>query len=245
MSTATLVIPDVIYPESDGKPMADNTIQWDWMVKVVDELRIQYVGQEVFVAGDLLWYPVKGMPKISAAPDAMVVFGRPAGNRRSYLQWNEDGLGPQVVFEVLSHSNRADELEDKLSFYDEHGVEEYYLIDPYEQSVEGYTRGRSALVPVRKMLGFVSPRLGTRFEKIDGELVLVSPSGRSFQSRGEQVGELSDGLKRARSEKKRMAEELKRESSEKKRIADELKRERSEKERLAAKLRELGIDPDA
>ena len=231
MSTATLVVPDVIYPESDGKPMADNTIQWDWLVKVVDELRIQYAGQHVFVAGDLLWYPVKGMPKISAAPDAMVVFGRPAGDRRSYLQWNEDGLGPQVVFEVLSHSNRPGELEDKLQFYDEHGVEEYYVIDPYEQSVEGYTRRRSELVPVRKMLGFVSPRLGTRFEKVGGGLVLVSPSGRAFQSRAEQVGELSDGLKRERSAKKRMA--------------DELKRERSERERLAAKLRELGIDSDA
>ncbi len=230
MSTATLVVPDVIYPESDGKPMADNTIQWDWMVKVVDELRIQYAGQEVFVAGDLLWYPVKGMPKISAAPDAMVVFGRPAGDRRSYLQWNEDGLGPQVVFEVLSHSNRTGELEDKLSFYDEHGVEEYYVINPYDQSVKGYSRRRSELVPVRKMLGFVSPRLGTRFEKVDGELVLVSPSGRSFQSRAEQVGELSEGLQR--------------EQSAKKRLADELKRERSEKERLAAKLRELGIDSD-
>ncbi len=231
MSTATLVVPDVIYPESDGKPMADNTIQWDWMVKVVEELRIQYAGQEVFVAGDLLWYPVKGMPKISAAPDAMVVFGRPAGDRRSYLQWNEDGLGPQVVFEVLSHSNRTGELEDKLSFYDEHGVEEYYVINPYDQSVKGYARRRSELVPVRKMLGFVSPRLGTRFEKVDGELVLVSPSGRSFQSRAEQVGELSEGLQR--------------EQSAKKRLADELKRERSEKERLAAKLRELGIDPNA
>ena len=33
----------------------------------------------VFVAGDLLWYPVEGNPKVRSAPDAMVAFGRPNG----------------------------------------------------------------------------------------------------------------------------------------------------------------------
>jgi hypothetical protein len=61
----------VVYPESDGKPMADNTLQWDWMVKIVGELRTQYAGQQVFVAGDLFWYPVEGNPKVVAAPDAL------------------------------------------------------------------------------------------------------------------------------------------------------------------------------
>ncbi len=245
MSTATLAVPDVMYPESDGKPMADNTVQWDWMVKIVDELREQYAGHEVFVAGDLLWYPVQGKPRISAAPDAMIVFGRPAGDRRSYLQWDEDGLGPQVVFEVLSHSNSALELGDKLAFYDEHGVEEYYAIDPYDQSVEGYLRRRSMLARERNILGFISPRLGTRFEQHHGELLLLTPSGRPFQSRRVRVGEISDELRQERSAKKRLAVDLERERSAKERMADELELERAANERLAAKLRELGIDPDA
>ena len=58
MNAAPSIMPEVVYPESDGKPMADNTVQWDWMVKIVGELRDRYAGQEVFVAGDLLWYPV-------------------------------------------------------------------------------------------------------------------------------------------------------------------------------------------
>ena len=140
MSTATFPALDTVYPESDGKPMADNTVQWEWMVLIVEELREQFVGQEVFVAGDLLWYPVEGQPRISAAPDAMVVFGRTAGDRRSYLQWMEGGLAPQVVFEVLSLSNTDQELEAKLQFYELHGVEEYYVIDPYDQLVYGYLR---------------------------------------------------------------------------------------------------------
>ena len=67
MSTETSKQIDVVYPESDGKPMADNTLQWDWMVKIVGELREQYAGQEVFVAGDLFWYPIEGDPKTVSA----------------------------------------------------------------------------------------------------------------------------------------------------------------------------------
>ena len=111
MSTATIPELGTVYPESDGKPMADNTVQWEWVVLIVEELREQFAGQEVFVAGDLLWYPVEGQPRISAAPDAMVVFGRPAGHRKSYIQHLEDGAAPQVVFEVLSESNTEDELD--------------------------------------------------------------------------------------------------------------------------------------
>ena len=223
MSTATFPALDTVYPESDGKPMADNTVQWEWMVLIVEELREQFVGQEVFVAGDLLWYPVEGQPRISAAPDAMVVFGRPAGDRRSYLQWMEGGLAPQVVFEVLSLSNTDQELEAKLQFYELHGVEEYYVIDPYDQLVYGYTRRARRLSAIRKVLDFTSPRLGIRFEKSDGELRIVSRSGRPFQTRSEQVGDLKSELVEKR---------------------EELQAERKQKEQFAAKLRELGIDPD-
>ncbi len=102
MSTGTPKDTEIVYPESDGKPMADNTLQWDWMVKIVGELRGLFAGQDVLVAGDLFWYPVQGNPKAVIAPDALVVFGRPPGYRGSYKQWEEGGIAPQVVFEVLS-----------------------------------------------------------------------------------------------------------------------------------------------
>ncbi len=216
MSTATLNDLDVVYPESDGKPMADNTLQWKWMVLIVEELREQFAGQEVFVAGDLLWYPVEGQSRINAAPDAMVVFGRPAGDRGSYIQHREGGLAPQVAFEVLSPSNTDDELDAKLEFYERYGVEEYYVIDPDEHLVNAYVRRSARLSPVRKLAGFTSPRLGLHFEWIDGELVIIGKSGRRFQTRLDRVEELLESL-------------------------DEVRRE---KQRLAAKLRELGIDPE-
>lgn len=84
-----------LYPDSDGKPMADNTKQYRWIVRLVSNLRQLLRGQTAFVAGDLLWYPVKvdSPPAPSQAPDAMVVLGRPDGDRSSYKQWEEEGVG--------------------------------------------------------------------------------------------------------------------------------------------------------
>jgi hypothetical protein len=65
---------------------------------------------DVFVACDLLWYPVEGDPTTRMAPDAMVVFGRPKGRRGSYKQWEEENLPPHAVFEVLASGNRPGEM---------------------------------------------------------------------------------------------------------------------------------------
>lgn len=122
VATAT----DVTYPESDGKPMADNTLQWDWVVRIVSELREQFAGLQVFVAGDLFWYPVRGNNRIVAAPDALVAFGRSPGYRGSYRQWEEEDVAPQVAFEVLSPGNTEKEMQGKFVFYEKYGVEECY-----------------------------------------------------------------------------------------------------------------------
>ncbi len=71
-------LPPIVYPESDGLPMAENTLQYQWIVTIVGGLRHLFDDDpDVFVAGDLFWYPVEGHPEIRLAPDAMVAFGRP------------------------------------------------------------------------------------------------------------------------------------------------------------------------
>jgi len=107
-TTATKQQPnEIIYPDSDGKPMADNTLQADAMTIIYNNLRALYANDpNVFVAIDLLWYPVEGNPRIRVAPDVLVALGRPKGHRGSYKQWEEGGVAPQVVFEVLSPGNR-------------------------------------------------------------------------------------------------------------------------------------------
>ena len=80
--------PQLLYPDSDGKLMADNTVQYRWIVRLVANLKHLFKGKTAFVAGDLLWYPQQVVmpPAPAQAPDVMVVLGRPDGDRGSYKQ---------------------------------------------------------------------------------------------------------------------------------------------------------------
>ncbi|MFN5753312.1 MAG: Uma2 family endonuclease, partial [Pseudanabaena sp.] len=141
--------PEIVYPDSDGKPMADNTKQFELIVEIKKGLDLLYINDpQVFIAGDLLWYPIQGQPQTVTAPDVMVVFGRPKGDRGSYKQWEEDNIAPQVVFEILSPSNSRIEMSKKLLFFDRHKVEEYYLYDPDTNLLEVWIRSTEVLEPI-------------------------------------------------------------------------------------------------
>ncbi|PNW46543.1 UNVERIFIED_CONTAM: hypothetical protein BEN50_11970, partial [Euhalothece sp. KZN 001] len=173
----------VIYPDSDGQPMADNTKQFRWIVFIKENLEILFADHpEVFVAGDLLWYPVEGHPEIRVAPDAMVVFGRPKGDRGSYRQWEEDNITPQVVFEILSPGNRVKEMTRKLKFYERYGVEEYYIYDPDDNELEGLQQIDGNLELIEEINGWVSPKLGIKFVLTPETLEIYRPDGRKFLS---------------------------------------------------------------
>ncbi|NJO07570.1 MAG: Uma2 family endonuclease [Chloroflexaceae bacterium] len=209
------------YPESDGQPMAENTEQFRWIVMIKENLEACFQDRpDVFVAGDLLWYPVEGHPEIRRAPDTMVVFGRPKGRRGSYLQWQEDGITPQVVFEVLSPGNTLTEMLEKLEFYERYGVEEYYIYNPDAPDLAGMLREGDKLRVHSPMDGWTSPRLGIRFDMSGEELRILAPDGQSFVS--------FSALKQQRDEE---------------RTARQQAEQRAEC--LAARLRELGIEPDA
>jgi Uma2 family endonuclease len=194
----------VIYPDSDGKPMAENTQQFEWIVTLVGGLQTLFADNpNVFVAGDLLWYPVEGDNKTRIAPDALVAFGRPQGHRGSYKQWEEGGVAPQVVFEVLSPGNTRKEMADKLAFYERYGVEEYYLYDPDSGCLQGWLRQEGRLVEIARMHGWISPRLGVHFELEGVDLCLTGPDGRRFVSYVEVAKRAESAEQRATREAQR------------------------------------------
>jgi Uma2 family endonuclease len=172
---------DIVYPESDGKPMADNTKQFRWITVLYGNIAALFrLHPDVFVSGNQFWYPVEGHLELNVAPDVYVVFGRPKGDRPSYKQWEEGNVPMTVVFEVLSPSNGVMEGIDKHSFYEDYGVEEYYIYDPDSNRLSVYLRQGDMLRRVRQVQGFISPRLGIRFELSGSELVVFTPSGRPF-----------------------------------------------------------------
>jgi Uma2 family endonuclease len=211
---------EIIYPEQDGQSMSDNTKQFRWIVTIKENLELIFAAEpNVFVAGDLLWYPVEGNNTIRNAPDTMVVFGRQKGDRGSYRQWEEDNTPPQVVFEILSPGNRMGEMNRKQQFYERYGVEEYYVYDPDKNDLTGWIKEAERLLPIDEIDGWVSPKLKIKFELESHTLTIYRPDGEPF------LGFIELDKRRKLAEQK-------------------LEIEVQKNARLAAKLRELGIDPD-
>jgi Uma2 family endonuclease len=208
--------PQVLYPDSDGQPMADNTIQYRWIVRLVSNLKGLLKDQLAFVAGDLLWYPVQveTPPTPAQAPDVMVVMGRPTVDRGSYKQWEEDNIAPQVVFKILSPSNSAREMLIKQAFYGKYGVLEMFFYDPESYDFWGLIRPSADrdFTPIMAMnFPWTSPTLGIRFELFETGLEVFYPSGDRFKDPEE--------------------------------VIEERDRLQQERDRAFAKLTELGIDP--
>ncbi|MEA5420090.1 Uma2 family endonuclease [Spirulina sp. CCNP1310] len=234
----TPISPQRLYPESDGKPMAENTLQYRWIVRLVSNLKHRFADQQVFVAGDLLWYPVpvERPPAPCQAPDVMVVLGRPDGvreaspqeNRGSYKQWEEENIPPQVVFEILSPSNSVSEMAGKQRFYEQYGVLETFFYDPDSQDFWGFHR-ETAQAPLTLItplhLPWTSPLLGVRFEFAADGLALYHPDGELFKEPTALFVE-RDQAQRERDRAQRERDQA-----------------QTERDRAFAKLRELGIDP--
>jgi Uma2 family endonuclease len=235
--------------------MAENTLQFEWIVTIESNLEALFVDDpNVFVAGDNLIYPVKGEPATCQAPDVYVAFGRPKGHRGSYKVFEEGGIFPQVIFEVLSPSNTLKEMKSKRAFYRRYGVEEYYVLDPYDVALEGWLREGRRLVEIEDINGFRSPRLGIRFQLTGENLVITGPTGDRFLTFVELKTKADQEKQRAEQEKQRAEQEKQRAEQEKQRAEQEKQRAEQEKQRaeqalqendrLRAALRGAGIDPD-
>jgi Uma2 family endonuclease len=194
-----------VYPDSDGRPRADNSRQARWMTVLFGNLCALFRDTaDVFVAMDLLWYPLAGQPEVRTAPDVMVVFGRRKGDRGSYRQWEEGGVPVTVAFEVLSPGNTVLEMADKFAFYEDHGVEEYYIYDPDNNRLQVFLRRGAVLARERKVDGYLSQRLGIRFDLSGPEMVAYYPDGRRFLTFEEIVAERVRADQRARDAEQRV-----------------------------------------
>ena len=253
--------PVIIYPESDGQPMAENTKQYKKIVYIKENLERIFVDNEnVFIAADLFWYPVEFDNKTRYAPDVMVAFGRPKGDRGSYLQWKEDNIPPQIVFEILSPGNTSAEMVRKFNFYQFYGVEEYYVYDPDKVTLKGWIRSNKTLKKIDKMDGWTSPMLDVRFQISNNDLMMFDSNGEKFSTLIEMTLERDTEKNRAEQEKKRAEQEKNRAEQQHKRAEKQQKLAEQEKNRaeqeknraeqaelklaaLMEKMKQLNIEP--
>ncbi len=243
---------EIVYPDSDGEPMSDNTLQFQWIVLLKENLDAI---RSDFVAGDLLWYPVQGRPDIRIGPDVLVALDRPKGYRGSYKSWVE-GKPPEVVIEVLSPSNSMREMMRKAAFYARHGAREFIVVDPDANTGWALLFGPEGIESEAQSLdGWTSPTLGIRFAREDEELKVYAPSGERFillSEAREQAAEAREQAAEAReqaAEAREQAAEAREQAAEAREQAaearEQARRESERAERLAARLKEMGVDPDA
>ena len=120
----------VVYPESNGLPLAETRFQYDSLTYAAGALDVHFRDRsDVAVEGNRLLYYVEGDPRSRVAPDVFVVFGVPKRRRRIYLLW-EEGKAPDFVLEVTSRSTRGQDAGFKRDLYARLGVREYWLFDP-------------------------------------------------------------------------------------------------------------------
>ena len=198
--------PTVIYPESDGKPMAETEYHRDIMIDFIQMLKRYFRDvNDVHVSGNLLMYYEEGNPRKSVSPDVFVAFGVSKKRRRTYKIW-EEGHAPDFVLEVASPSTYRHDLTDKKDLYASVlGVREYYIYDPYHE-IDPYFQGYRLVDGIYEEIEFADGRLpsltlGLELGENDGVFGLYDPNRSTWlQPLEEQVKQETAARQRAESE---------------------------------------------
>jgi len=172
----------IIYPESDGEPMAETDIHRKIMIDFIEMLSNHFRSQpDVYVSGNLLLYYEEGNPKVSVAPDVFVVCGVEKKMRRTYKLW-EEGKGPDFVLELASESTYRYDLGRKKRLYASVlSVKEYYLYDPecqcLQPNLQGYRLVDGTYLPIQPTLENRLPSfvLGLELGEKEQEFGLYNP----------------------------------------------------------------------
>lgn len=118
-----------LYPESDGKPMADTDLHYEWIVWLRQVLERHFAqNPEVYISGNIMMYDIEGPLRTAASPDILVSFGIGRKQRRTYKVW-EEGKAPDFVMEFSSRRTYRNDLDGKVAHYAGMGISEYFLYD--------------------------------------------------------------------------------------------------------------------
>lgn len=179
--------PTLIYPESDGEPMAETDLHRKLMMDFILMLEDHFSdAQDVYVSGNLLMYYEEGNIYKSVAPDVFVVFGVSKKDRRTYRTW-EEGKTPDFVLEAASPSTYNKDVTEKKELYASVlQVEEYYIYDPYGEvhpHFQGYRLIGGVYQPIESREGRLpSTVLDLELGERDGTLRLYDTSRSAWLS---------------------------------------------------------------
>lgn len=119
------------YPYSDGRVLMEGDAHANSIVAMRNQLQAHFYRlPDTYVAGSMAVYYRQGDRDAVVEPDVFVALGVERKDRRSYKFWEEAGVAPAFVVEVVPPSTaRADETS-KQSTFEQIGVREYWQFDP-------------------------------------------------------------------------------------------------------------------
>ena len=123
---------DPLYPEDDGRPKDETDFHSEARILLRAALKDYFAAagrSDVYVSSRLMLYYEQGNPASRCAPDILVAKGVSNHSRMIFRVW-EEGVTPQVFFEIASESSWREDIGDKRELYARLGVVEYFLFDP-------------------------------------------------------------------------------------------------------------------
>lgn len=161
---------DPFYPEDDGRPKDETDFHSEARILLRAALKDYFAAagrSDVYVSSRLMLYYEQGNPASRCAPDILVAKGVSNYNRVTYRVW-EEGVTPQVFFEIASESSWREDIGDKRELYARMGVMEYFLFDPegdwLDPLLQGFRLEKGDYVPLIPAAdgGLTSTELGLR-----------------------------------------------------------------------------------
>ena len=218
----------IIYPSSDGEPLAETQQHVLAILMALALLRLYLQEQPAVVFADQYLYYIEGNPRARVAPDVMVVFDIEKRLYANYKIW-EGQQTPAIIFEVTSAGTKETDWNFKKTLYEQLGVTEYWLFDPYgewiTEQLQGYRVNEDGVYkPIRDNCSEVLQL------KLQAEAYLI---GFYRLDNGEKLLTPEELYSANLAANQRVEQETQRAEQEKARA-----------DRLAEKLRQLGVNLD-
>jgi Uma2 family endonuclease len=131
---------EIIYPSSDGEPLAETQQHVLAILMALALLRLYLQERQAVVFADQFLYYIEGNPRARVAPDVMVVFDIEKRLYANYKIW-EGQQTPAIIIEVTSVGTKETDLNFKKTLYEQLGVTEYWLFDPYGEWITEQLQG--------------------------------------------------------------------------------------------------------
>jgi Uma2 family endonuclease len=194
----SILLRDIEYPESDGKPMAETPLHMRVMWDSIQTLNFWYADNpKVYVWGNMFLYYRRGDSSAAVSPDVMAIYGVDKNKERNVFKVWEERRRPSAVIEITSRKTKREDQKDKFVLYrDTLKVKEYFLFDPraeyLKQALKGFRLRAGQYVPIEEVDGRLPSKvLDLHLQRNGRELRFWNPATKTWLPTPDELREMA------------------------------------------------------